>query len=211
MPNTKPDEGEHMSRKPLAALAASVTILVAAGVALAHGSPGTMQSVSASFDATTVSNLVSRTCTGGDGTYTMTKATYTGAAASDDTRLNGTLTVKARTVYNATTNLGVVDGKFRVEGTNGRSEGHFRAVDNNGTLTGWTDGHVGGPHAKLLGSLAVDTFDPATGFQGAQLGTGSPAGAALLVTGGCQDSGHGDRSHGSKGKHNSKKHGRKHK
>ena len=204
-----------MSRKPLAALAASVTILVAAGVALAHGSPGTMQSVSASFDATTVSNLVSRTCTGGDGTYTMTKATYTGAATSDDTRLNGTLTVKARTVYNTTTNLGVVDGKFRVEGTSGRSEGHFRAVDNNGTLTGWTDGHVGDPHAKLLGSLAVTTFDPATGFQGAQLGTGSPAGAALLVSGHCQgegddNGGHGDKSHGSKGKSGKHKHGKKH-
>jgi len=197
-----------MSRKPLAVLAASVTILVAAGVALAHdGGPGTMQSVSAGFDATTVSNLESRTCTGGDGSYTMTKATYTGAATSDDARLNGTVTVKAHTLYNTTTNLGVVDGKFRVEGTSGRSEGHFRAVDNNGTLTGWTDGHVGDPHAKLLGTLAA-TFDPATGFQGAQLGTGSPAGAALLVSGHCQDSGddnggHGDnghKSHGSKGK-----------
>ena len=107
-----------MSRKPLAALAASVTVLVAAGVALAHGGgPATTQSVSAAFDATTVSKLTSRTCTGGDGSYTMTKATYTGTATSTDARFAGTVTVKAHTLYNTDTNLGTVDGRFRIEST----------------------------------------------------------------------------------------------
>jgi len=199
-----------MSRKPLAALAASVTVLVAAGVALAHGGgPATTQSVSAAFDATTVSKLASRTCTGGDGSYTMTKATYTGTATSTDARFAGTVTVKAHTLYNTDTNLGTVDGRFRIESTGGRSEGHFRAVDNDGTLSGMTDGHAGDPHAKLLGTLSA-TFDPETGFQGAQLGDGSVTGAAVLTTGRCEGPKGDKPPHGKKGKSGKKgKHGKK--
>jgi hypothetical protein len=200
-----------MSRKPLAALAASVTVLVAAGIAFAHGGgPGSIQPVSATFDATTVANLESGACTGADGTYTRTKATYTGTAVSTDSRLNGTLTVRARTLYNSTTNLGLVDGRFRVENTDGRTEGSFVGVDDNGTLSGYVSGHGRRGWAKLMGPLSA-TFDAATGFQGGQLGSGASPGTAVFALGRCDngngDDSHGDKPNGSKGKHG--KHGHK--
>ena len=181
-----------MPRKPLAALAASVSALVVAGIGLAHGGPGSVQAASATFDAATVTDLHSGTCTGADGTYTRTKATYTGNATSTDARLNGTLTVRAKTFYNADTNLGVVDV----------------AVDTNGTLDGWLGGRAHGPHAGRVGSFSA-TFDPTAGFSGGQLGTGSSTNSAIFASGHCggdddeQGSGDGQKhqKHTKHGKH----------
>jgi len=200
-----------MPRKPLAALAASVSALVVAGFALAHGGgPGSVQAASATFDAATVTDLHSGTCTGADGTYTRTKATYTGTATSSDARLNGTLTVRAKTFYNADTNLGVVEGHFRVENADGHTNGKFVAVDTNGTLDGWLGGRAHGPHAGLLGGFSA-TFDPTAGFSGGQLGTGSSTNSAVFVSGHCggddeQGSGDGQKhqkhqKHTKHGKH----------
>jgi hypothetical protein len=201
-----------MSRKPLVALATSVTVLVAAGIAFAHGGgPGTIQPVSATFDAMTVANAKSGTCTGADGTYTRTKATYTGTAVSTDSRLNGTLTVRARTLYNSTTNLGLVDGRFRVENADGRTEGSFVGVDDNGTLSGYVSGHGRRGWAKLMGPVSA-TFDPTTGFQAGQLGSGASAGTAVFALGRCDNGSeddNGDGSHGDKpGKSKKHKHGK---
>ncbi len=198
-----------MPRKPLAALAASVSALVVAGFALAHGGgPGSVQAASATFDAATVTDLHSGTCTGADGTYTRTKATYTGNATSSDARLNGTLTVRAKTFYNADTNLGVVEGQFRVENADGHTNGKFVAVDTHGTLDGWLGGRAHGPHAGLFGGFSA-TFDPTAGFSGGQLGTGSSTNAAVFVSGHCggdddeQGSGDGQKhqKHTKHGKH----------
>jgi len=197
-----------MPRKPLAALAASVSALVVAGFALAHGGgPSSVQAASATFDAATVMDLHSGTCTGADGTYTRTKATYAGIATSSDARLNGTLTVRAKTFYNADTNLGVVEGHFRVENADGQTDGKFVAVDTNGTLDGWLGGRAHGPHAGLLGGFSA-TFDPTAGFSGGQLGTGSSTNSAVFVSGHCggddeQGSGDGQKhqKHTKHGKH----------
>jgi hypothetical protein len=205
-----------MPRKPLAAVAASVvTVLAAAGLALAHGgAPSSVQATSATFDATTVSHLKSGTCTGADGTYTLTNATYTGTSTSTDANLSGTLTVHAKTVYNADTSLGVVDGNFRVQTASGHTDGHFKAVDTGGSLAGATDGHAetGTPHQhlQLLGTVS-GTFDPATGLSGVQLGSGTSNGAAVFVAGHCpapkppkphgdQGKPHGQGDKGNKGK-----------
>jgi hypothetical protein len=193
-----------MHRTPLAVLAASVSALAVAGFALAHGGgPGSVQAASATFDAATVTNLHSGTCTGSDGTYTRTNATYTGNSVSSDARLNGTLTVKARTFYNSTTGLGVVQGKFRVDNADGHTAGKFMAVDTGGSLDGFVGGWSMGSHAGLVGSLTA-TFDPATGFNGGQLGTGSSTNAAVFVSGHC---GGNDEGHGSGG-HNHHQHGK---
>ena len=79
-----------MHRKPLAALAAALSVLALAGIAFAHGgSPSSIQATSATFMATTVADSKSDTCTGTDGTYTRTRARYTGMATSTDARLSG--------------------------------------------------------------------------------------------------------------------------
>jgi hypothetical protein len=198
-----------MIRKPLAALVATVAVLVAAGIAFAHGGgPGSIQTASATFDATTVSNAETGSCTGSDGTYTRTKATYTGTSTSTDARLNGTLTVRARTYYNATTNLGLVQGRFRVENADGRTEGEFVGVDDNGALSGFVSGHGHEGWAHLMGPLSA-SFDPTTGFQGGQLGTGATAGDAVFVSGRCTDDGESGGGHDGHGGHSKTgRHGR---
>jgi hypothetical protein len=202
-----------MLRKPLAVVAVTAFLLAAAGLALARGgAPNSLQAASATFDAGTVSKLKSSTCKGGDGSYTRTRATYTGTATSDDARLNGKLTLRAMSVYNTDTNLGYVMGRYLVATESGRTMGWFEAVDTNGSLAGFTNGFSKNPRAFLLGSLSA-TFDPATGFSNGQLGTGSSDGAAVFASGRCGDTPApgGDVSTQSiGGKHHKKgKHGRR--
>ena len=188
-----------MHHKPLAAFAAALSVLALAGIAFAHGgSPSSIQATSATFMATTVSDSKTDTCTGTDGSYTRTRARYTGTAMSTDARLPGAVEVRATTVFNATTKLGVVDGKFRIKTTTGHTDGHFRAVDTDGSLAGFADGNAakGAPHAKLLANLSA-TFDPATGFSAAQLGGGSEPDTAVFVSGNCPQP--KPKPHGKKG------------
>jgi hypothetical protein len=176
-----------MHRKSLAACAAALSVLALAGIAFAHGgSASSIQATSATFMATTVADTKSDSCTGTDGTYTRTRAKYTGTATSTDARLSGAMELRATTVYNATTMLGVVDGKYRIKTTSGHTDGRFRAVDTDGSLAGFADGNVAKaePHAKLLANLSA-TFDPATGFAAGNLGTGSSTDTAVFVSGQC--------------------------
>jgi hypothetical protein len=192
-----------MPRKPLAALAASVTVLALAGIALAHDKgPSSTQPVTATFSTATVSNLETSTCTGADGTYMQTKATYTGDSTSADPRLAGTLTIRAKTVYNTTTNLGYVEGVFRVESASGHAGGMFAAVDTAGALAGFMSGKAKDPRAKLLANFSA-TFDPATGFSAGQLGSGSSPDTAVVASGSCSG------EHGDNGEHKDNK-GKKH-
>src|SRR4051794_18664528 len=173
-----------MHRKPLAAIAAALSVLALAGMAFAHGGgPSSVQATSATFVATTVADSKSDTCTGADGTYTRTRAKYTGVATSTDARLAGAMELRATTVYNATTKLGVVSGQFRV----GTTHGAFQAVDTDGTLAGFANGKAHGHDGRLVANLSA-TFDPATGFAAAQLGGGSAPDTAVFVSGEC--SGH---------------------
>jgi hypothetical protein len=195
-----------MHRKPLAALAASAIALAVAGIALAHGGgPSSIQSASATFDAATVSDLKSDTCTGADGSYMRTKATYSGNATSADPRLNGPLTVRAKTVYNTDTNLGVVEGHFRVETASGHTDGKFKAVDTSGSLAGFADGRANDPKAKLLANFSA-TFDPSTGFSGGELGSGSSDDSAVFVSGKCGGEDDSESEHAHAPKHEKAKH-----
>lgn len=200
-----------MLRKPLAALAASLTVLALAGIALAHDEgSSTIQPVLATFSATTVSDLESSTCTGADGTYTQTKATYSGDSTSADLRLAGTLEIRAKSVYNTTTNLGYVEGKFRVENASGHTDGKLAAVDTTGALAGFMNGKMKEPKAKLFANFSA-SFDAATGFTAGQLGSGSSPDTAIVASGACSDE-HGDKGregeHKDKGKKHDKKHGK---
>ena len=175
-----------MHRKPLAALAAGLTVLTVAGIAFAHGGgPGSVQAASATFDAGTVSGLKSDSCTGSDGTYVRTRAKYTGTATSTDARLDGKLVVFASTFYNSSTKLGVVSGRFRVTTAHGRTDGFFQAVDNDGSLAGFANGRPGHRRAALLANMSA-TFAPADGFSDGKLGKGSSDDTAVFLSGHCR-------------------------
>jgi hypothetical protein len=175
-----------MHRKPLAALAAALSALAVASIAFAHGgAPSSFQATSATFTADTVSAVRSSSCTGADGTYVRTRAKYTGTSTSSDSRLDGALEVRANTVYNTTTKLGVVGGSFRVKTEDGRTVGTFRAVDSDGSLAGFAQGGSRKARATLLANLSA-TFDPASGFSDGKLGKGSASDTAVFVSGRCK-------------------------
>src|SRR5260221_10241959 len=110
---------------------AAVVAVAGTVVAIAAGALATTQSVDATFNATTVKHRIVRTCTGADGdTYEITKATYTGTAASGDSRLDAAIEIRVRSVYNTTKALGQLDGK--VPGDNAR--GNLSAVNTEGVL-----------------------------------------------------------------------------
>ena len=102
-------------------IAASVVVLVGAGIAIAHGDNGkSIKQVSATFAATTASNLRTNTCTATDGTYETTRADYTGNAISTEPTLNGTASVSAKSVINTTTGFGTVNGRLRIDTADGK-------------------------------------------------------------------------------------------
>ena len=86
-------------------------VLVVAGVAVANGFDSkAVKQASATFAATAASNLRTSTCTGTDGTYTKTVATYTGSASSSEPSLSGAARIEAASFVNTTTGVGTVWG-----------------------------------------------------------------------------------------------------
>src|SRR5262245_31194378 len=100
----------------------AVATLALAGIAIAHGvNSKSVQSVSATFTATGVTNVKSSSCTASNGhTYTTTRATYTGATAgASDPSLNGTITIDAKSLVDTTTGDGVLSGHLRIATSGG--------------------------------------------------------------------------------------------
>jgi hypothetical protein len=161
-------------------------VLVFAGVAIAKHVAASVDTVSATFIATTVSDRWTKTCTGADGTYEVTHANYTGTATSADARLNGNIALHVHSVYNTNENLGWVSARVRVWDGDDRpkAKGHLRAVNVNGQLEGLLSGHVRGPHGKLLGNVSA-AYTSAGGFTTGALGSGSTANTAIVHAGRC--------------------------
>ena len=174
-----------MSRKRLALLGVFVVAmaLVAAGVAAARGRAPSVQSASATFTAPTVSQKYQVTCSvnGGD-TFEATRATYTGAALSDDPRLAGELTIRAWSLVDTTNGVGHLFGTFRIQGTGrNRAHGTLNAAIAGGKASGLARGFTRGPWGHLVASLG-STFDPTAGFSSGSIGSGT-AGAGFLRSG----------------------------
>jgi hypothetical protein len=173
-----------MSKKRLALLGLIVAAaLAAAGVAEAHRGAPSVQSVSASFDATTVSQHYLTTCSvnGGD-TFQATRATYTGTATSSDPRLTGALTIRAWSLVDTTNGVGHLFGTFRIVGAgNDRARGTLNAAIAGGQASGLARGFVRGRWGHIVASLGA-SFDPITGFSSGSIGTGT-AGAGFLRSG----------------------------
>ena len=174
-----------VSMKALAGVAV-VGALVFAGIAIAVPGSASTTAVSATFTATNVTNLKSRTCTGADGTYELRSATYSGNSSSGDSRLNGTIELRVKSVYNTTENLGWLDADVRVNGASAhRAHGKLHAVNTEGTLQGLLSGGVHGDNGKLLANVSAG-FTSGGGFTDGKLGTGSGANTALVFSGNCK-------------------------
>ena len=172
-----------MSRKRLALMLLVVAAaLSAAGVAAARGRGTSVQAVSATFAAPTVSNLNQVTCsvTGGD-TFQATKATYTGSSSSSDPRLDGALTIRAWSLVDTTNGVGHVFGVFRIKGPDTRAHGTLNAALANGEASGIARGFVRHQWGRIVASLG-STFDPNSGFSIGSLG-GSTTGAGFIRSG----------------------------
>jgi len=155
--------------------------LVAAGIAAAWSRQQQTQAASATFTATTVSQLRANTCTGSDGTYQDTNAVYTGTSTSSNASLNGPVEIRAHSVVNTTEGLGWLDGTFRVRPASGGGvNASFHAAIANGNLVGLvTAGADNG--GKLVASLS-SAFTASGGFPSGNLGTGSTPNAGVFFT-----------------------------
>ena len=136
-----------LRRRALVAVAAAIA-LAAAGIAMADQGPGTTTLVSATFYANTIGKTQSQACAGANNNaYTVTDASYTGAASSADSRLTGPLTISVQSVYDSTTNVGSLTGELEIDGTSASQPSRFRAaltaVDVNGTVQGYLIGDAG--------------------------------------------------------------------
>ena len=173
-----------MSRKRISVFVLlAAAALISAGVAAAHRKAPSVQSVSATFDAATVTQHSLTTCSvnGGD-TFQATRATYTGTASSSDPRLTGALTIHAWSLVDTTNGVGHLFGTFRINGLGrNRAHGTLNAAIAGGNASGIARGFTGGPWGHLVASLG-STFDPVAGFSSGSIGTGT-TGAGFLRSG----------------------------
>jgi hypothetical protein len=172
-----------MSRKRLALMGlVVVAALSVAGVAAARGRTTSVQAASATFAATTVSNMSQVTCsvTGGD-TFQATKATYTGQSLSNDPRLAGALTIRAWSLVDTSNGVGHVFGLFRIKGPGTQAHGTLNAAIAHGDASGIARGFVRHQWGRIVASLGSQ-FDPNEGFSLGSLG-GSTTGAGFIRSG----------------------------
>jgi hypothetical protein len=203
-----------MARNPVVVVAVvGAALLAGASIAAAHLGLPSAAAASATFDATTVDNLSSNTCTAANGdTIVWTKASYTGNASSSDSRLDGAVVIYARSVVDTTTGLGYVEGRFKLGPDAAPSGGHFKAALSGSDAAGLSEARVQAPNGWFLASFS-STFDPQNGFSNGALGTGSANGVGVVLSPdqGCPSSSHdshsGHRGHHARGgKHFSRKH-----
>jgi hypothetical protein len=168
-------------------VAVGLVVLATAGLAVAKGLEGTksIKSVTGTFAATTVELTgKTKTCMTSDGkTLVTTKARYSGTAAGD-ADLAGAITLDARSVVNMTDNVGVVEGKLRVDASGGDTVARFSAVVASGKLVGFATGHAQDPHVKLFANLSSG-FIAATGFTGGKIGAADGGSAVEVGAGKC--------------------------
>jgi hypothetical protein len=175
--------------RKLISISIAVTALAVAGVAIAHGfDTKSVQAVSATFTATTASNVRTTTCTASNGhTYATTRATYTGTTSgASDPSLNGAITLDTSSLVDTTTGDGTVSGRMRIAATGGDTDAGFSAVLHGGTLAGLAVGHGDSNHSQLIANIS-GAFTTAGGFTTGNIGGGTAAGYAVeLTSGGCK-------------------------
>lgn len=166
--------------RKLLIVAVSVLALATAGLAVAKGlkGPKSMKVVAGTFTAAPVSHVDTKTCTTSDSkTIVASHGKYTGAATGDPD-LTGDITLDVHSVLNTTDDVGVVEGKLKIDVASGKdTKAHFEAVYAQGKLAGLAGGHAHDPGVQLLANLSAG-FTSAGGFTDGKLG-GSAGGSAV--------------------------------
>ncbi len=160
--------------------------LATAGIAVAQDNGAQTQTVSATFSAE-AKRVLTRTCNGSDGKYTITRGIYVGSiASSDDRRLNGRLRLNIHSVYNEDEDAGWMSGivHIRNEDADTRAVARLKAVNVDGNVEGLLVGAAGGPRVHLLANFSAGFS--ADAFTNGMLGTGGSANAALVYSGHCK-------------------------
>jgi hypothetical protein len=175
-----------MNMRKLVWITTAVAALVFAGMAVAHQVDSkSVTSVSATFTATTPSVVKTKTCTGSDGTYATTDATYTGTSTSTEPSLNGPVSIDAESLLNTTTNIGTVTGRISFGSGHGNNT-QFEAVYSNGNISGIASGNIHDSDSQLLANLSA-AFSATGGFTNGKLGGATTGGDAVeILHGGCK-------------------------
>ena len=181
-----------MRRLMTFALAALVALAVT-GLAIAHGSDTKKTSpVSASFTATPTEKTTTVTCTGGDGTYNITRGSYEGTATGSDAVLTGKITLRTKSVVNTTTGYGYTEGKVTLRDADGKlkAKAHLIAVNTQkGILNGFLNGRVK-EQGHLLANFSAAFNADGSSLSG-ELGSEAPIAplnSAIVTSGNCERS-----------------------
>lgn len=166
--------------KRIVLIAAALGTLVAAGAAVANLTTADVTAASATLTATTPSNVETRTFTCDGQTFEVTTGRWAGTATSSTPDLNGPATLYLKSVYNTTKKLGWVDGRLRIDASDGRTHAFVTGVNSDGKIDGWVRGKAGRGDGSLLGSLS-GTFSKTGGLTGGAIGSGAATNAAVIV------------------------------
>jgi hypothetical protein len=178
-----------MRRRTILSILAGSLALVLVGMAVARENGGAQtDAAAATFSATEVKRIKTRTCEGADGTYKITHAVVYGEVVSaTDPVLAGRLKLHFKSVYNDTEDLGWVAGyaQVRNESAGTRARASFRAVNVGGEIEGMFGGSAGRPHWKLLANFSANLADTGAVTNGT-MGAPSSDNSALLFRSGCR-------------------------
>jgi hypothetical protein len=132
-------------------LALVAIMALAGGIAVAHNGGGKAQpteEVTATFTTAPVADKSrTKTCTGVDGTYSISKSVDQGES-NGDARLTGKITIRSKTVVNNDTGLGWSEGNVFIQDATSNKQkavAHFDATVKNGALEGLAEGKVKNP------------------------------------------------------------------
>ena len=193
-----------MRQRTIWSIVAGLVALVVTGLAVASQHGAQTDDATATFSATEVKRMKTRTCEGADGTYKITRAVLEGeVTTADPALLGGKLRLHLKSVYNDTEDLGWVTGKAHIRNETAepdtRARASFKAVNVGGNLEGILVGGAGAPHWKLLATFSATLADSGAVSNG-KIGKPTSDNSALLYRGGCRSKDAGPAATSERGK-----------
>jgi hypothetical protein len=162
----------------LTLVAAGAFALAATSLAVGALRPDrSISGVTATFTATTVSSRATTTCTTHDGTFQITKGTYTGTA-SGDAALSGPIRLIVRASINTSKRLGTIDGSVVVDRAGRDTRARLIGVYQDGNVSGLLLGLAMPPGQRLVGTFTA-SYSSDGGFGAGGIGVGNVDPAAL--------------------------------